>query len=68
MEFQLDLQTLVIDRSVETTAFVLVDLKTGADDRLAFLLINHSSFFFWRHFVFVGRNSRCGQVTNLFAH
>src|ERR1700756_5386229 len=54
--FQLDLQTLVIDRLVKPAAFVFINLEAGADDGVAFLFVNEiRSLFFSCHFVcFVG--------------
>lgn len=56
MEFQLDFQTLVISRLVETAAFVLIDFKAGADNGVALILIDQFRYFFVScHFVcFVG--------------
>ena len=40
MEFQLDFQTLVINRLVETAAFVLIDFKARPDNGVALILVN----------------------------
>jgi len=38
LEFQLDFETLVINRLVETAAFVLIDFKAGANNGVALIL------------------------------
>jgi len=38
LKFQLDFQTLVINRLVETAAFVLIDFKAGTDNGEALIL------------------------------
>jgi hypothetical protein len=56
LEFQLDFQTLVINRLVKTAAFVLIDFKARTDNGVALVLLNQfRCFFFSCHFVyFVG--------------
>lgn len=39
MEFQLDFQTLVINRLAETAAFVLIDFKARPDNGVALILL-----------------------------
>jgi len=40
LEFQFDFQTLVINRLVETAAFVLIDFKARPDNGVALILVN----------------------------
>jgi len=47
LEFQLNFQTLVVDRFVKTAALVLINGKTGPDDVIAFVLVNQFCFFFF---------------------
>ena len=55
--FELDFQTFVIYRFEKAAALIFVDSKAGADDCVAFLLVNQFWFFFFScHFVcFVGK-------------
>ena len=61
--FELNFQTFVIDRFEKTAALIFVDSKAGADDCVAFLLVNQ----FWLLLLFVsfrvfrGLNFRIGK-------
>jgi hypothetical protein len=60
LEFELDLQALVVNRFVKAAAFIFVNLEACANNGVAFFLINQFCFFFFScHFVcFVGQDFR----------
>ena len=54
MEFQLDLQALVINRLMETAALVLIDFKARTYNGVALILVNQFRCFFLSFRVFRG--------------
>ena len=61
--FELNFQTFVIYRFEKTAALIFVDSKAGADDCVAFLLVNQFSLLllFVSFRVFRGQNFRSGK-------